>query len=62
MSSSDIYTKYTPLEHILERPDTYIGTTDVTENENIWLLSNDKTKMEKRNNYHYEWLLPSGRK
>ena len=47
MSSSEKYQKYTPLEHILKRPDSYIGSIEIT-TDNVWVLSQDKTKMERR--------------
>ncbi|KAG0090216.1 DNA topoisomerase 2 [Podila epicladia] len=43
----EIYQKKTPLEHILLRPDTYIGTTEMNK-ENLWVLDADSPKFIKR--------------
>ncbi|KAG0028757.1 DNA topoisomerase 2 [Podila clonocystis] len=43
----EIYQKKTPLEHILLRPDTYIGTTEMNK-ETLWVLDADSTKFVKR--------------
>ncbi|KAG0342768.1 DNA topoisomerase 2 [Podila humilis] len=43
----EIYQKKTPLEHILLRPDTYIGTTEMNK-ETLWVLDGDSTKFVKR--------------
>lgn len=40
------YTKLKHEEHVLQIPDTYIGSTD-NNTENIWLLNSDNTKMNK---------------
>ncbi|KAF8981096.1 DNA topoisomerase 2, partial [Haplosporangium bisporale] len=39
----EIYQKKTPLEHILLRPDTYIGTTEMNK-ETLWVLDVDSPK------------------
>ena len=49
MSSSEKYQKYTPLEHILKRPDSYIGSIELHTDE-CWILSEDKSCMEKKTN------------
>ncbi|KAG0365746.1 DNA topoisomerase [Gamsiella multidivaricata] len=43
----DIYQKKTPLEHILLRPDTYIGTTEMNQ-QSLWVLDPDSTKFVNR--------------
>ena len=47
MSSTNKYQKYTPLEHILKRPDSYVGSIEEHTSESYWILSEDKTCMEK---------------
>lgn len=47
MSSSEKYQKYTPLEHILKRPDSYIGSIE-SHTDECWVLSEDKSCMEKK--------------
>ena len=47
MGSSEKYQKYTPLEHILKRPDTYIGSVELSTDE-CWVLADDKTRMQKK--------------
>jgi len=42
-----MYQKKTPLEHILLRPDTYIGTTEMNQ-ESLWVLDPDSTKFVNR--------------
>ena len=44
MSTADAYKKHTHREHILELPDTYIGSTD-THNESRWVFDSSKGKM-----------------
>lgn len=44
MSTADAYKKHTHREHILELPDTYIGSTD-THNESRWVFDTAKGKM-----------------
>ena len=44
MRSSDLYQKYTPREHILARPDSYIGSIEI-DVDTQWVLNDDKTKM-----------------
>ena len=41
------YKKYTHKEHILELPDTYVGSIEKTI-ENIWVLNNKKTSIERQ--------------
>ena len=48
MTSSEKYKKYTPLEHILKRPDSYVGSIEEHTSESYWILSKDKTCMEKK--------------
>ncbi|KAF9943264.1 DNA topoisomerase 2 [Mortierella alpina] len=43
----EIYQKKTPLEHILLRPDTYIGTTEMNQ-QMLWVLDPDSTKFVNR--------------
>lgn len=40
-----IYQKKTQLEHILLRPDTYIGSTEKTD-ANLWVLEEDAAKFK----------------
>jgi DNA gyrase/topoisomerase IV subunit B len=42
-----MYQKKTPLEHILLRPDTYIGTTEMNQ-ASLWVLDPDSTKFVNR--------------
>lgn len=42
-----IYQKKTQLEHILLRPDSYIGSTESRE-ETVWLLSEDEKSIEQK--------------
>lgn len=43
----EMYQKKTPIEHILLRPDTYIGSIEPTR-ENLWVLSEDELRFEER--------------
>jgi len=43
----EIYKKMTQLEHILARPDTYIGSVE-SETDNIWVYSDELGHMERR--------------
>ncbi|KAG0244718.1 DNA topoisomerase [Mortierella sp. GBAus27b] len=43
----EIYQKKTPLEHILLRPDTYIGTTEMNQ-QSLWVLDQGATKFVNR--------------
>ncbi|KAK3845306.1 MAG: DNA topoisomerase [Linnemannia gamsii] len=43
----EIYQRKTPLEHILLRPDTYIGTTEMNQ-QALWVLDPDSTKFVNR--------------
>jgi len=45
MTSSEKYQKYTPLDHILKRPDSYVGSIEEHTSESYWVLSDDKTSM-----------------
>ena len=38
----DIYQKKTPIEHVLLRPDTYIGTTQAT-TEHYWVVEKSES-------------------
>ncbi|CAI4230478.1 unnamed protein product [Auanema sp. JU1783] len=40
------YIRMTPREHVLLRPDSYIGSTNVFENYPIWLYNREKKEME----------------
>lgn len=46
-SSSDQYQKLTQLEHILKRPDTYIGSVEST-TEQMWVYNSETQSMENR--------------
>lgn len=50
MSIEQIYQKKTQLEHILLRPDTYVGSIDRI-SQSIWVVddSKEKTKMVQKN-------------
>jgi DNA topoisomerase-2 len=41
----DTYKKVSQIEHILLRPDTYIGSVQMAE-DNMWVLDQSKTKFE----------------
>ncbi len=41
------YQKKTPLEHVLDLPDTYIGSVDKSNTE-LWIYNNEEKKMEKK--------------
>lgn len=43
----EIYQRKTPLEHILLRPDTYIGTTEMNQ-QSLWVLDPGSTKFVNR--------------
>ena len=43
----EIYQKKTQIEHILLRPDTYIGSTEMTQ-ETLWVLDKEESGFEKR--------------
>ena len=47
INNEEIYTKKTQLEHILLRPDTYVGST---ENNSIilWIYGNDNKLIKKK--------------
>jgi DNA topoisomerase-2 len=42
-----IYQKKTPVEHILLRPDTYVGSVE-KQDDNLWIWNNDKGEMDYR--------------
>lgn len=44
---SEQYQKLTQLEHIIKRPDTYIGSTEKTEKQ-VWVFNSDTSSMEYR--------------
>ncbi|KAL8851969.1 MAG: hypothetical protein Q9221_003180 [Calogaya cf. arnoldii] len=46
--STETYQKLTQLEHIIKRPDTYIGSAERTEKE-MWVYNSQKESMEMRN-------------
>jgi DNA topoisomerase-2 len=46
-SASDTYQKLTQLEHIIKRPDTYIGSVERT-TQPMWVFNKETTQMEKR--------------
>nr|OQO22558.1 DNA topoisomerase 2 [Rachicladosporium sp. CCFEE 5018] len=46
-TSSDQYQKLTQLEHILKRPDTYIGSVEKT-TEQMWVFNSETESMENR--------------
>ncbi|TID17676.1 hypothetical protein CANINC_003945 [Pichia inconspicua] len=48
VSASDQYQKLSQLEHILKRPDTYIGSVEKHESEQ-WIYNDDTKCMEKKN-------------
>ncbi|KAJ2850724.1 DNA topoisomerase 2 [Coemansia brasiliensis] len=50
-SVEEIYQKKTPVEHVLLRPDTYIGSVEPIDDE-MWVLNSEKTRMVKRK-LHY---------
>ena len=43
----DVYQKLTPIEHILKRPDTYIGSTEIQQQE-MWVYSREHEAMRYR--------------
>lgn len=45
--ASDQYQKLTQLEHIIKRPDTYIGSIEMTES-TMWVFNSDTEQMEYR--------------
>jgi DNA topoisomerase-2 len=46
-TASDTYQKLTQLEHIIKRPDTYIGSVERTE-QLMWVLNKETMQMEHR--------------
>ena len=46
-TASDTYQKLTQLEHIIKRPDTYIGSVERTE-QMMWVLNKETMQMEHR--------------
>ncbi|KIH91814.1 DNA topoisomerase II [Sporothrix brasiliensis 5110] len=47
-TASEMYQKLTQLEHIIKRPDTYIGSVEHLE-QPMWVFNKETTQMEKRN-------------
>lgn len=47
MSVEEIYQKKTPLEHILLRPDTYVGSVEPA-TQTLWVLSEDSKHFTQR--------------
>lgn len=43
----DIYQKMSPIEHILKRPDTYIGSTQ-RQNDTLWVYDDATEKLKQR--------------
>ena len=48
MAIEDIYQKKSQLEHILLRPDTYIGSVEYTEKTPMWVFNTEEKKLEQR--------------
>ncbi|CAB3411199.1 unnamed protein product [Caenorhabditis bovis] len=48
MAIEDIYQKKSQLEHILLRPDTYIGSVEYTEKTPMWVFNTEQKKLEQR--------------
>ncbi|XXG94377.1 DNA topoisomerase 2 [Hypoxylon texense] len=46
-TATEIYQKLTQLEHIIKRPDTYIGSVERTEQQ-MWVFNKETTQMELR--------------
>ena len=46
-SATEQYQKLTQIEHIIKRPDTYIGSVEVTEQQ-MWVFNSDTSEMELR--------------
>ena len=46
-SDAKKYTKLSQREHILVRPDTYVGSNEIT-TEELWIYQEDKNKIEKK--------------
>jgi DNA topoisomerase-2 len=46
-SATETYQKLTPLEHIIKRPDTYIGSVEMTEQQ-MWVFNKETLLMEFR--------------
>ena len=47
-TATEMYQKLTQLEHIIKRPDTYIGSTEYMEQQ-MWVFNKALNRMEKRN-------------
>lgn len=47
-TATEQYQKLTQLEHIIKRPDTYIGSVEMTEQQ-MWVFNSEKSEMEWRN-------------
>lgn len=48
MTIEEIYQKKSQLEHILLRPDTYIGSVEYTEKTPMWVFNTEKKQLEQR--------------
>jgi len=46
-TATEQYQKLTQLEHIIKRPDTYIGSVEMTEQQ-MWVFNSEKSEMELR--------------
>jgi len=46
-TATEIYQKLTQLEHIIKRPDTYIGSVERTDQQ-MWVFNKETSQMEKR--------------
>ena len=49
MSASSKYQKLTQIEHVLKRPDTYVGSLHLHDSEEYIIDDNDKIQMKKIN-------------
>ncbi|KAH6607636.1 dna topoisomerase ii [Trichoderma cornu-damae] len=47
-TATETYQKLTPIEHIIKRPDTYIGSVEKTDQQ-IWVYNKESQQMEYRN-------------
>ena len=47
LGDTDIYSQLTQLEHIIKRPDTYIGSVERTEKQ-MWVYNTESDSMESR--------------
>jgi len=46
-TATEMYQRLTQLEHIIKRPDTYIGSVEATD-EQMWVFNSEKSEMELR--------------